>query len=96
MQHTPSRFTKVAEPGAVPAPSAAAGLHHAHPGFTRFMAEHPRISRFIAEHPKASRFVFRIAHHIPVIEHYLPIAAPITPVFVHHARPRPRGRLPRF
>ncbi len=32
MQHTPSRFLKVAKP---------AGLHHAHPGFTRFMARAP-------------------------------------------------------
>ncbi len=86
MQHTPSRFTKVAK---------SAPLHHAHPGFTRFMAEHPRISRFIAEHPKASRFVFRVAHHIPILDHYVPLAPPITPVF-HLRAMRPRRPLPRF
>jgi len=80
MQHTPSRFTKVAK---------SAGLYHAHPGFTRVVATHPLISRFIAEHPKASRFVFRVAHPIPVIEHYVPIAAHITPVFVQRAKPSP-------
>lgn len=87
MQHTPSRFTKVAKP---------AGLHHAHPFFTRFMAAHPRISRFIAEHPKTSRFVFRVAHHIPVIERYVPIAPHITPVFHQRAQPRKRGPKPRL
>ena len=86
MQHTPSRFTKVAKP---------APLQHAHPAFTRFMAAHPVISRFIAEHPKMSRFVFRVAHHIPVVEKYVPIAAHISPVF-HQRAMRPRGRLPRF
>jgi hypothetical protein len=60
------------------------------------MAAHPRISRFIAEHPKTSRFVFRVAHHIPVIERYVPIAPHITPVFHQWAQPRPRGPKPRF
>jgi hypothetical protein len=60
------------------------------------MAEHPRISRFIAEHPKASRFVFRVAHYIPVVERYVPIAAHITPVFVQRARPSPHRPRPRF
>jgi hypothetical protein len=60
------------------------------------MAEHPRISLFIAEHPKASRFVFRLAQHIPVIEKYVPLAAPVAPVFVHRARQRPRDPMPRF
>jgi hypothetical protein len=83
MQHTPSRFLKVAKP---------AGLHHAHPGFDRFMRDHPRISRFIVEHPRASRFVFRAAHHIPVVERYVPIAPHIAPVFGQRARPRPRPR----
>jgi hypothetical protein len=96
MQHTPSRYLKVAKPGAVPASSAARGLHHAHPGFTRFMAEHPRISRFIAEHPKTSRFLLGIAHHIPVIEHYVPIALPITPIFDYRSRPPRRVPKPRF
>lgn len=86
MQHTPSRFTKVAKPAPLP---------HAHPAFTRFMAAHPVISRFIAEHPKMSRFVFRIAHHIPVVEKYVPIAAHISPVF-HQRAMRHRGRFPRF
>ena len=86
MQHTPSRFTKVAKP---------APLQHAHPAFTRFMAAHPRISRFIAEHPKASRFVFRVAHHIPILDHYVPIAPHITPVF-HRRAMRPRHQLPRY
>jgi hypothetical protein len=93
MQHTPSRFLKVAKPDAAPARrNAASGLHHAHPGFDRFMHDHPQISRFITEHPKASRFVFRVAHHIPVIERYVPIAAHIAPVFAQRARPRPRPR----
>ena len=69
MQHAPSRFLKVAKP---------AGLHHAHPGFTRFMAAHPLISRFIAEHPRASHFLFHVAHHIPVLDHYVPIAPHIS------------------
>jgi hypothetical protein len=93
MQHTPSRFLKVAQPAAAPARrSPAPGLRHAHPGFDRFMHDHPLISRFIEEHPKASRFVFRVAHHIPVIERYVPIAAHIAPVFSQRARPRPRPR----
>jgi hypothetical protein len=92
MQHTPSRFTKVAEPQAALAQGAPCPLRHAHPGFTRFMAEHPRISRFIAEHPKMSRFVFRVAHHIPVVDKYVPIAAHIAPVF-HQRAMRPR-RIP--
>jgi hypothetical protein len=89
MQHTPSRFTKVAGTGAAQAIPAARELHHAHPEFSRFMAAHPRISRFIAEHPKTSRFVFRIAHHIPVIEHYVPLAPHVSSTFVHRAKPRP-------
>jgi hypothetical protein len=95
MQHTPSRFTKVAEAHAGTAQRTACPLRHAHPAFTRFMAEHPRISRFIAEHPKMSRFVFRVAHHIPIIDHYVPIAPHISPVF-HQRAMRLRGRSPRF
>lgn len=80
MQHTPSRFLKVAKP---------AELHHAHPAFSRFMTEHPRISRFIAEHPKASRFVFRLAHHIPVLQPYVPLAPHVRSLYNSHAcRPR--------
>jgi len=80
-----------------------AALHHAHPDFSRFMAEHPRISRFLAEHPKATHFAFHAAHHIPVLEHYIdldvrvPIALHIAPVYNRRARmvphgPRPPGR----
>ena len=69
MQHTPSRFTKVAR---------AAPLQHAHPGFTRFMAAHPRLSLFVAEHPKASRFVMNVARHIPVL-------VPHTAMIIAHA-----------
>ncbi len=86
MQQTPSQKTKVAVP---------AGLSHAHPAFSRFMAEHPRISRFIAEHPKTSQFIFRIAHHIPVIERYVPLAPHISSTFVHRAKQRP-APAPRF
>jgi hypothetical protein len=87
MQHTPSRFLqKVAKP---------AELHHAHPAFTRFMAAHPRISRFLAEHPKTSRFLLNVAHHIPVIEKYVPIGPHISSAFVHRAKPH-RTHRPRF
>ena len=72
MQHTPSRFTKVAK---------VAPLQHAHPGFTRFMAAHPRISLFVAEHPKASRFVLNVARHIPVLDHYVPLAPHVGSLF---------------
>jgi hypothetical protein len=94
LQHTPSRFLKVAQPAAAPAQrSAAPALQHAHPGFDRFMAAHPRISRFIEEHPKESRFLLRVAHHIPVVERYVPVAWPhLSPVFSQRARPRPRPR----
>ena len=95
MQHTPSRFTKVAGTAAAHADTAAHELQHAHPEFSRFMAAHPRISRFLAEHPKTSRFVFKIAHHIPVIEHYVPIAPHISSSFVHRAKQRP-APAPRF
>lgn len=95
MQHTPSRFTKVAEPHAAPAQSPGCPLRHAHPAFTRFMAAHPVISRFVAEHPRMSRFVFRVAHHIPVIDKYVPLAAHISPVF-HQRAMRPRRPGPRF
>jgi hypothetical protein len=78
-QHTLSRFTKAA---------GTAGLHHAHPGFERFMAAHPLISRFTTEHPKATALVFRVAHHIPILDRYVPIA----PVFERRAPPRPRQR----
>jgi len=40
------------------------------------MAALPRVSRFLAEHPKTSRFVFRLAHHIPVLDRHIPIAPP--------------------
>ena len=60
----------------------ASGIRfHAHPGFTRFMAAHPLISRFIAEHPKTSRLSWRVAHHIPMLDHYVPIAPHIKQVF---------------
>ena len=111
MQHTPSRFLqKVAgmldatkHRASAPAEvsrfcaldTAARKLHHAHPAFTRFMVAHPRISRFLAEHPKTSRFLFNVAHHIPVIEHYVPIAPHISSAFVHRAKPR-KVHLPRF
>ena len=88
MQHTPSRYTKVAGP---------APLFHAHPAFTRFMAAHP-VGIFAlssAEHPKMSRFVFRVAHHIPVVEKYVPIAAHISPV-LHQRAMRPRRPGQRF
>ena len=81
MQHTPSRFLKVAKP---------AELNHAPPAFTRFMDAHPRLSRFVVEHPKTSRFFFCLAHHLPVIERYVPLAAPIAPVY------NPRARRPRW
>jgi hypothetical protein len=68
-------------------------LNHAHPAFTRFMAAHPTLSRFIAEHPQASRFVFRLAHHIPILDHYVPIAPHITAEFAYRAKPRPRPRI---
>jgi len=83
MQHTPSRYTKVAGP---------AGLFHAHPGFTRFMAAHPLISRFIAEHPKTVHLVLAVAHHIPILDHYVPIAPHIKQVFDRRAAPRPRKK----
>jgi hypothetical protein len=63
-QHPPDRFTKVA---------GTAGLHHAHPAFSRFMAEHPRLSRFLAEHPKATAVVLRVAHRIPLLDPYVPL-----------------------
>jgi hypothetical protein len=95
MQQTPSRFVKVAKNSGAQATTAAAReLHHAHPAFSRFMTAHPRISRFLAEHPRTSRFLFRVANHVPVIEHYIPVAPPISSAFVHPAKPReckPRG-----
>jgi hypothetical protein len=94
MQHTPSRFTKVAETGAAQADAAAGELHHAHPEFSRFMAAHPRISRFLAEHPKTSRFIFQVAHHIPVIEQYVPLTQHIKSTFAN--RVKPRAPAPRF
>ena len=89
MQHTPSRFTKVAR---------SAPLQHAHPGFTRFMAAHPRLSLFVAEHPKASRFVLRVAHHIPVLDRYVPLAAHVGSLFnkTATAAPAPPQALTRF
>lgn len=111
MQHLPSRFLqKVAKMcdatkhrPAVPAEvsrfcmldGAVRELHHAHPVFTRFMAEHPRISRFLAEHPKTSRFLLNVAHHIPVIERYVPIAPHISSAFVDRAKSR-RPTAPRL
>lgn len=81
-----SRFLrKVAKP---------AGLQHAHPDFTRFMIAHPFISRFLAEHPRMSHFLFDVAHHIPVLDHYVPIAPHISAEFGFRAKPRPRR--PRF
>jgi len=80
-QHAPSRFIKVAE---------TAPLHHAYPAFSRFMAALPRVSRFLAEHPKTSRFVFRLAHHLPVLDRYIPIAPYLAPAYNAHAQ-RPRG-----
>lgn len=80
-QHAPSRFIKVAE---------TAPRHQAYPAFSRFMAALPQVSRFLAEHPKTSRFVFRLAHHIPVLDCYIPIAPPLAPAYNPHAQ-RPRG-----
>jgi hypothetical protein len=60
------------------------------------MAALPRVSRFLVEHPKTSRFVFRLAHHIPVLDRYIPLMrcsfAPhhIAPAYNPHAQ-RPRG-----
>jgi len=93
-QHAPSRFLKVA---------VSAGLHHAPPVFTRFMAahpkvsrflaEHPKVSRFLVEHPKTSRFVFSLAHLMPVLDRYIPFA----PHFVPAYNPRDqRSRGPAF
>jgi hypothetical protein len=96
MQHTPSRFLKkVAGDGRSSGDVAHEELHHARPEFTRFMKAHPRISRFLAEHPKTSRFLFNVAHHIPVIERYVPIAPHISSAFVHQAKPH-RAHRPRF
>ena len=97
MQHFPSRFLlkKVAGDVQSGGDVAHAGLHHAHPEFTRFMKAHPRISRFLAEHPKTSRFLFNVAHHIPVIERYVPIAPHVSSAFVYQAKPR-RPHVPRF
>lgn len=75
--------------------SAARVLHHAHPAFTRFMAAHPRISRFLADHPKTSKFLFEVAHHIPIVERFVPIAPHISSAFLHRAKPR-RAHVPRF
>jgi len=97
MQHFPSRFLlkKVAEDERSDGNLAHGELHHAHPEFTRFMKAHPRISRFLAEHPKTSRFLFNVAHHIPVIERYVPIAPHISSAFIHRAKPR-KAPAPRF
>ena len=63
-------------------------MYHAHAGFELvFMAAHSLISRFLAEHPKAATFVFRVAHHIPILDHYVPIAPHISPDFERRARP---------
>ena len=77
MQHTQSRFLKVAKP---------AELHHAHPAFSRFMAEHPRISRFIAEHPKVSRF---IANHLPKLCPFLPMPGAAPAYNARSLKPKP-------
>jgi hypothetical protein len=63
-----------------------AGLAHARPAFSKFMAAHPRISRFIAAHPKASRFLLRAALHIPVLKEHVPVAPHIAPVYNTRAR----------
>ena len=98
MQHTPSRFLqKVAQPPAAPASAGPRELQHAHPVFTRFMQKHPGISRFMAEHPKTSRFLLNVAHHIPVIERFVPLAPHISSTFTHRTKPRPPGPpAPRF
>jgi len=70
-------------------------LFHAHPGFTRFMAAHPLISRFIAEHPKTTHFVLAVAHRIPNLDHYVPIAPHIKQVFDRRAAPRRAAPRPR-
>jgi hypothetical protein len=67
-------------------------LHHAHPVFSRFMAAHPRISRFLVEHPKATAVVLRVAHRIPFLDPFVPLAPHITAEFSHCARPRPRRK----
>jgi len=98
MQHTPSRFLqKVAQPDAAPASAGPRELQHAHPVFTRFMQKHPGISRFLAEHPKTSRFLLNVAHHIPVIERYVPLAPHISSSFAHRSQPQHNApKPPRF
>jgi len=41
-----------------------------------------------------SHFLFEVAHHIPVLDHYVPIAPHISAEFGFRAKPRPRR--PRF
>jgi len=76
-----SRFFPV--PAPAPKPDGPA---LGHPAFSKFVAAHPRISWFVAEHPKASRFLLRVAHHIPVLNYYVPPAPHIAPVYNIHAR----------
>jgi len=67
-------------------------LPHAHPAFSRFMAAHPRISRFLVEHPKATAAVLRVAHRIPFLDPFVPLAPHITAEFGYCAKRRPRRK----
>jgi hypothetical protein len=78
MQHTPSRFLKVAaiQPESV-----------SNAPVSRFLAKHPKVSRFIAAHPALSRFV----SHIPGVSRFMtlppiPTAPHIAPVYNTCAR----------
>jgi hypothetical protein len=78
LQHTPSRFLKVA---AVQPESVSSGPA------SRFLAKHPNVSRFIAAHPALSRFV----SHIPGVSRFMTLpstitAQPIAPVYNNCAR----------
>ena len=61
---------------------------------SRFLTRHPKLSRFIAEHPRTSRFIFRVAHHIPVLDRYFPLAPHISSAFVHRSEPRHHAPAP--
>jgi hypothetical protein len=81
MQHTPSRFLKVA---AAQPEGASSGP------VSRFLVQHPKVSRFIAAHPALSRFVAQL----PGVSRFtvLPVVAPvehIAPVYNTRAR-KPR------
>jgi hypothetical protein len=56
------------------------------------MAAHPRISRFLVEHPKATAAVLRVAHRIPFLDPFVPLAPHITAEFGYCAKRRPRRK----